>query len=364
MKELLQPIFSQLRLGLIFPSIFLNVWLLWQVLQELQPLVSILIAAIVIAFLLDYPIRFLQDRGLCRQIASAIILLVALLLFVGTIVFVVPIVLKEANEFLLRLPEWVKSGQGQIQLLEDWAIQQKLPIDLSATVDKAIDRLTDLLRSTTNQVISITVSAINSIVNIFLTIVFAVFLVLRGEQLWNGILSWFPLQWREIIRESLPDNFERYIAGQVTIAGILAIGQTVALLILGVPLAELFGIGIGAASLIPLGGTTTIVAISCILALKNFWLGLKVLATAIVITQIVENGIAPRVVGELTGLNPVWMLIALDIGLKLGGVLGLVVAVPMASFIKGTFDRIRTNQFSSLDIDRPIVSPEALLKTP
>jgi predicted PurR-regulated permease PerM len=51
--------------------------------------------------------------------------------------------------------------------------------------------------------------------------------------------------------------------------------------------------------------------------------------------------LGPRIVGELTGLNPVWMLISLDIGFKLNGVLGLLVAVPIAGFIKGTFDTIR-----------------------
>ncbi|XPM59807.2 MAG: AI-2E family transporter [Leptolyngbya sp. IPPAS B-1204] len=50
----------------------------------------------------------------------------------------------------------------------------------------------------------------------------------------------------------VPDNFERYIAGQATLAAILASVQTIALFIMGVPLALLFGFTIGAASLVPL----------------------------------------------------------------------------------------------------------------
>ena len=78
---------------------------------------------------------------------------------------------------------------------------------------------------------------------------------------------------------------------------------------------------------------------SLLLALQNFWLGVKVLLIAIVVNQVIENLLAPRILGELTGLNPVWMLISLDLGIKLGGVLGLVVAVPIASFIKATADQ-------------------------
>jgi len=74
-----------------------------------------------------------------------------------------------------------------------------------------------------------------------------------------------------------------------------------------------------------------------------------VLNVGAVIIQICENLIGPRIVGELTGLNPVWMLISLDIGLKVGGVLGLLVAVPIAGFIKATVDTVRANRGNLLE---------------
>lgn len=343
MKESISKLPRQLSIGLIFPILFLNGWLLLLLVQMLQPLPSILITATLIAFLLDYPIRFLQQRGVNRGIAVAVVILLFLMIL-GTIgLFVVPIILQQANELLTRLPDWLKSGQQQLQSLEDWAITQQLPIDLSSTYSQIIDRLSSVLRSLTSQVFSLIFNTIGSIVNVFLTLVFSFFLVWRGEKLWNGILSWFPEQWNRLIRQSLPYNFERFIAGQVILAVIISIAQTTAQLILGVPLAQLFGFGIGAASLIPFGGTTSIVIVSLLLALNNFWLGVKVLIVAIVINQIVENVLGPRIVGELTGLNPVWMLISLDIGVKTGGVLGLLVAVPIASFIKVTFDTIRSS---------------------
>lgn len=345
MKEFISKLPHQLSFGLIFPLIFLNGWLLLVLVQMLQPLPSILITAILIAFLLDYPIRFLQERGINRGIAVAVVLLLFLLLLATLVLFLGPIILRQANELLIRLPDWLKSGQQQLQSLENWAIAQQLPIDLSRTYTQLIERLTSILRSLTSQVFSLIFNTIGSIVNVFLTLVFSIFLVWRGERLWNGILSWFPEQWNRLIRQSLPYNFERFIAGQVILAMIIAIAQTTAMLILRVPLAQLFGFGIGAASLIPFGGTTCIVAVSSLLALNNFWLGVKVLVVAIIINQIVENVLGPRIVGELTGLNPVWMLISLDIGVKVGGVLGLLVAVPIASFIKVTFDTIRASSF-------------------
>jgi len=344
--------------GLLFPIIFLNGWLLLVLAQELQPLLSILIAATLLAFLLDYPIRFLMQRGVSRGIAIGIVLLLFLLLLVVLGLFLIPLILKQANELLTRLPEWIKSGQQQLISLEDWAIAQQLPIDLSTAINQLVARLTTGLRALTSQAFSIVFGAIGSVVNVFLTLVFTIFLVLRGEKLWAGILGWFPAQWNLLIRESLPENFERYIAGQVTMATIVGIVQTTTLVILRVPLPQLFGIGIGVATLIPFGGTVTIITVSSLLALQNFWFGIKVLLVILSINWAIENILAPRIVGELTGLNPVWMLISLDLGLKLGGTLGLVIAVPIASFIKATVDTIRISRGSQTVLVTGEASPK------
>ncbi len=347
--------------GLVFPVLFLNAWLLLLLAQWMQPLASTLIAATLISFLLDYPIRFLQQRGVQRSIAVGLVFLLFLVLLGVLVFFLAPLILRQANELIVRLPDWLKSGQQQLKSFEAWAIAQQLPIDVSTTLNQQIERLTSILRSLTSQIISIFFSAIGSIVNVFLTAVFTIFLVLRGEGLWSGILGWLPNPWGTRVKQSLPENFERFIVGQVTLATILGVAQTAALLVLRVPLAELFGFGIGAASLIPFGGTTTLIVVSSLLALQNFWLGVKVLLVAIVIIQICENLLGPRILGELTGLNPVWMLISLDIGLKLGGVLGLLVAVPIASFIKATFDTIRTSRSGLL---RSLVTTSVISVSP
>lgn len=332
-----------LTIGLAFPLIFLNVWLLLLLANALQPLVSSFIVATLVAFLLDYPIRFLMQRGVNRSISAAVVLLIFVVILTVLFIFLGPVILRQANELITRLPEWLKSGQQQLDSLEKWAADQQLPLDFSTNLNQVIERLTSLMRSLTSQFITLLFSAIGSIVNIILTIALSIFLVLKGESLWNGILSWLPSKWSTLVRESLPQNFERFIAGQVTLASIVGVAQTTFMLTLKVPLAQLFGFGIGIASLIPLGGITTIFVISILLSLQNFWLGVKVLIFAILINQVCENILGPRIVGELTGLNPVWMLISLDIGVKLGGALGLLVAVPIASFIKATFETIRTS---------------------
>jgi predicted PurR-regulated permease PerM len=76
-----------------------------------------------------------------------------------------------------------------------------------------------------------------------------------------------------------------------------------------VPFGLLFGVVIGIMSLIPLGGATSIAIIGLILTIQDFWLGIKVLVVTVILGQINETLIAPRILGNLVGLNPFWLLI-------------------------------------------------------
>jgi predicted PurR-regulated permease PerM len=86
--------------------------------------------------------------------------------------------------------------------------------------------------------------------------------------------------------------------------------------------------------------------------LNSFWLGVRVAVAAIIMQQIKDNILAPRLMGQFIGLNPILIFIALLVGGKIAGVFGVVVAVPIAGTIKGTFDAIRSRyQSQSVSTD-------------
>lgn len=74
--------------------------------------------------------------------------------------------------------------------------------------------------------------------------------------------------------------------------------------------------------------------VSFLTALQSVWLGVRVLVVATLLDQVIENAIAPQLIGGFTGLNPIWILLSLLIGAKVAGLLGLVIAVPMAGTLK------------------------------
>jgi predicted PurR-regulated permease PerM len=340
-----------LNIGLAFPVILLNGWLLIQFINYFQPLVSVISVAILLAFVLDYPIQILQKRGVTRNLAIIVVLLLSIVILGAVGVILLPLILEQLNELANLLPYWIESGTQQIEAWQNWASTQQLPVNLSGLATEFLGKISSQLQSFTGKILSFAFDTIGNLFNLLIAIVLTIYLVLNGEVLWNGIYSWFPQQTAKKIRELLREDFNNYFIGQATLGAILAIAITLAFLALRVPLSLLFGLGIGLFSLFPFGTGIGIGIVSLLVALKDFGLGIEVATIGVTIDQINSNIIAPRILGNLTGLNPVWVVISLLIGAKLGGVLGLLVAIPLASFIKDITDTWRDGEFHKTTID-------------
>lgn len=340
-----------LNIGLAFPLIILNGWLLIQFINYFQPLVNIVSIAILLSFILDYPIQLLHRRGLPRNLAIIIVLLLSIVILGAVGVILIPLIFEQLNELANLLPRWIESGSQQLADLQIWASTQQLPINLSGLITETFDKISSQLQSFTGKILGLAFDTIGTLLNVLLTIVITVYLVLNGQKLWDGIYSWFPDYIGTKVRELLREDFQNYFIGQATIGAILAVILTLAFVAMRVPLSLLFGLAIGVFSLFPFGTGIGITLVSSLVALKDFSLGIEIAIIAVAMDQVNTNIIAPRIMGNLTGLNPVWVVISLLSGAKLGGVLGLLVAIPFASFIKDFADSWRNGDLKRSDLN-------------
>ncbi|MCC0175366.1 AI-2E family transporter [Waterburya agarophytonicola K14] len=320
--------------GLVLPLLVLNGWLLILVFEYFQSLITIFATATLLSFILDYPVRFLEKKGIKRAIAILIVLLMGILLFSIIGVTVIPILIDQLNGLLDRLPSYVASGSEQAKAFEIWADERNFPVSVSSIVADALGRISYQLQQLSGQILGSVFSVLGSLVDLLLTIVLTFYLLLHGNELWEDLFRIFPEETADKIRASLKQTFNNYFGGQLTVASVMGVVITITFFIIQVPFAFLFGLAVGIMALFPFGAGLSISLVSFLMALKSIWLGLKVLAIAFVVEQIVESVIAPRLLGEFTGLNPVLVLVSLLIGAQLGGFLGLILAVPVASFIK------------------------------
>lgn len=342
-----------LAVGLPFPLIVVNGWLALQALQFFQPLVTIFTLAALSAFVLHYPVQFLQQRQVKRNYAVLLVFLLTLVILIAGGITLIPLLLAQLRESAKLLPGWIDSGNRELQALNDWAVTQNLPLNLSQLVTQLTDRLPDELQSLTEELFSLAFEAIDSVSEVILTAVLAFYLLLDGEKLWNGLFQRLPSRFGQVVQQSLQQNFQNYLLGQVALAVLVGCSMTVVFLSLQVPFGLLFGLGVGLMTLIPFGDLLSFSLVSLLVASHDFWLGVRTLAVAIVVDQIIDQAIAPRLLGRFTGLSPVGVLAALAVGTKVGGLLGLLVAVPLASSLKGTLDSLQSapDKFSASPAD-------------
>jgi len=333
-SKLLKKLLKWLLPRLSLPLLVLNGWVLLLLLDYFHTPLNILITGSVLAFLLGYPVRWLERRGI-KPLPAIIMILIGTLLVIGLLaVTIVPLLVKQAQSLTSNFSDWTNSFHKQVQILHDWVQEKGIPIDLDGVATNLSNHLATQLQALSGYLPKFLQGAVGSIFESFLIIVVTVYILLEGERLWIGILEWLPTSLRERLKTVLPRSFQNYFIGQGTIGLIEGTAMSLALTVFQIPYGFLFGIFIGVMVLVPFGGTIGITLVILLVSMKSIWLGLTVLVIALVIEQIVQNGIAPRLMGHLTGVHPVWVVMAILIGAKISGLLGVLLAVPLASTFK------------------------------
>ncbi|MGL6135471.1 MAG: AI-2E family transporter, partial [Prochlorococcaceae cyanobacterium] len=171
----------------------------------------------------------------------------------------------------------------------------------------------------------------------FLNVLTVFFLIYGGELVRNCLFSWLPEDSGLKVLTVLRRNFNSFIFNQLVLAVVLALALSLTLMVVGAPFPVLAGLSIGLMGFIPFGAIVGVLVVSLIFLFKSFWLGLRVFAALIVVDQIIENVLPPRLLGKLTGLNPIVILFSVMVGATLADFVGIITAVPIAATVKELF---------------------------
>lgn len=327
-----------LKIGLLLPLVALNGWVLIQIFQYLEPLMTIFIAAAVLAFILNYPVEFLQKHNIKRSYAVAMILFITLIGLLTLGITLLPALLEQIAGIIDQLPDWLNAASGKLQILQNWASAHRLPINLNRVIQQFTDRLPAQLETLGDETVLITLNVVGGLSSLFLTIILTLYLLLDGKRVWNAVFRWLPTRHRDHIRRSLQSDFHGYFIGQATLGLIVGILLSIVFFILRVPYSLLLGSAVGVMSLIPFGDVLGYILVCLLLTAHSPGLALTTLITCVVLDQIVDQVIAPRILGGFTGLKPIWVIVALLLGTKLFGLPGLLTAVPIASFVNSLLE--------------------------
>ena len=321
---------------------FLITWLLvlvtgWFTLTAINyvgELVSILVTAGLIAFLLNYAVVRLQVF-LPRGVAAGLVYLTAGLLLVVIGLTIVPPVFSQARQLGVRLPELLESGRQQLGEFQIWSADRNLPFNVEILEQQLSAKVQEQVQAIAGTGVGLVVGTVNWFLDLILILVISFYMLLDGQRVWGGLTSIFAPDIRFVLTETLQRNLQRFVSGQLLLGLFMATALTLAFWWLRVPFFLLFAVFIGLTEIIPfIGATLGIGAVSIIVAFIDWWQALQVLAVAIALQQVKDNLVAPRIMGNLTGLSPVVIFTALLLGGRVGGLLGVILAIPLTGVVK------------------------------
>ena len=344
--QTLTPIARIGAIALFAPLLVLNGWAISAIFDYFHSLIVILVGASVLAFLLNYPVSWMERQGARREQVAILVFLLALAILLALGVTLIPLALTQAQQLVARIPELIDSGRSQLMILNEKAETLGLPINLDALVVQINDRVKGQLQAIAGQVLNLAVVTFTSLLDFLLTMVLTFYLLQHGDELWESLVDWLPTKFRDPFSQTVRLSFQNFFITQLILSTCMASALIPAFLWLKVPFGLLFGLTIGIMALVPFGGSVGIALTTSLVALQDFSMGVRVLIAAVIVQQILENLIAPRILGNFTGLNPVWILISVLTGARIGGLLGVVVAVPTAVIIKTALTALRPSSAS------------------
>ena len=301
------------------------------------------IAGIVIAYLLNPVVEKLTQYKLSRTLATIAILLVFFITIMLLLVLIAPPLYRELAELADNIPAYVDI------LSERW---HSLIIAMGGESDlESLDTgLQQLIRDNFSNALNVSANVVAALIGggraaasllslLVVTPLVAFFMMIEWPRIVGWIDDLLPRNSRKQIRELLEDidrKIAGFVRGQLIVALILGILYALVLSLLDLEFGFLIGLTAGVLSIIPLFGSVVGLVIGSLTAWFQtgdiLFVG-TVLAVFLVGQFIEGNFITPKLLSGSVGLHPLWILFSLLAGSALFGVLGMMVAVPVAATV-------------------------------
>lgn len=338
---------SSVKVQVTKPQIHLMFWVgafllflsfIWIFSDVLTPFVL----GIAIAYLLNPVVDALLKLKIPRIISVLLILLSFFIFVVSILVISTPPLVREASSLAEDIPKYIDK---LVEFANPYLImaQEQFGGDYSQSLksflQNNVGKIVEVTGGIAGGIASGGQFVVGFITTLLLTPLVAFFMMLE----WSRVVSWaydlIPRGKEKMIKDLLKEMNSKvsgFVRGQITVAFFLAVIYAVALTIAGLDYGFLIGVTAGLLSIIPMVGSSIGLLVS--IAVAWFQMGelnfVAIIAAIFIVGQIIEGNIlTPKLVGNSVGLHPLWVIFALMAGGSLFGVLGMLLAVPVAAVI-------------------------------
>lgn len=320
-------------------------WLLFY----LRDLVLIILTAIVVASAIEPAIVWFRRKHVPRIPAVIILYLIAAIFLLSMVYFLLPPLLEQASGILGKLPELIRN----IDLNDLTKGPQLLTNGLSSlsetSVADAVSSTKDIVTTISGNFLATTGAIFGGIISSILIVVLSFYFAVQETGVEDFLRIVTPAKSEEYVVnlwKRAQAKIGLWMQGQVILGLIVGVLAYLWLTIVGVPYAFFLAILAAAFEIIPVFGPvlSAIPGVALGFVEGGVSMGLFALVGYVIIQQFENHLIYPLVVRKVVGVPPILVIIALIVGAKLAGFLGVVLSVPMAAALKEYVDDIERHK--------------------
>lgn len=321
-----------------FLLLFASGWAFIQILDYFETVVVIFTVAAIVAFLLSYPVGWLR-RFLPHSLAVVLVFLLGMVLLASLAITVGLALFSQGQQLIQSSILFLNSLLPLIQRIEEFLRVRNIQVDLYAIEEQMRSQLVAWFGTGISYSME---TAKGFFSNVFIFVFIAAitfFMLLDGERIWNFILKLIPKHSQSRFDQLIRRSFLGFFRGQIIITLFLISSTFIVFLILNVPFPLLLSLVAGIFDIIPgIGATLGVITVFFIVLSQSYWLAFHVLIACIILQQIQDNLIAPRVMQNALKINPVVVFFALLLGARIAGLLGVFISIPIAGVIVSLFE--------------------------
>lgn len=305
-------------------------WAFVALIQYFEYVIFVFAFSAILALLLHYPVRYLE-RFVKRRVALGLVIASSLITIIVLSIAIGLTLTDQVQQLAMLLLQTLNTSNNPLDQVQSALAARNISLNLNAIEAQVRNAFVVGL----NWAVSSLPFLLQNYVTSIIVLVVAFFMLIDGAKLWRLILKLVPTQHRDRVSTVVQRNFVGFIRGQLLISSLLSVATFFVFVLLQIPFPFLLAVTIGILDVIPgIGATLGVTFVCLIILVQSGWVeALKVLAICVVLQQLQDNLVSPRVMQSTVHLNPIVVFFALLVGTRVSGLLGIFLAVPIAGVI-------------------------------
>jgi len=310
----------------------------------LKEILVIFLLAIILASGIAPFANWLESKGIPRLLGVLLLYLVVFGLAVFVLSLIVPFLSQDFAQLTAVFPKVVERGSSSLDEVQTGSRY----FDFLGEIQNILDALSTYLQQFSQSAVGLVVGIFGGVLSFLAIIVISFYLSVMKKGIESLLSSVLPEKYESYaigLWKRSEIQVGRWLQGQLLISLLVGLLVYVGLSVMGVKFALVLGILAMLLEIVPVAGPILAALPAIALAfLQSPSLGIWVIVLYTVIQQVESHVILPLVLGKTTGLNPVVVIMALLIGFNLAGIVGAILAVPIATIIVEVIDDMARNK--------------------